>query len=229
MKILTNDKLIKRNKKIGQYTTIASLVVLAGGLYLSFRSSTDMISLSLVALIIGFVLSQVGIYFGNRFGRNPRPDEILNASLKGLDDHYTIFHYTTPVSHLLLSPSGIWVLIPYFVGGKITFEKGRWKQKGGNLYLKIFGQDSLGRPDLEISSQEEDVKKALAKTLTESEIPAIQSALVFTNEKTEIQVDDPPAPTLSAEKLKDYLRKRAKEASLTPEAMDKLEKALYKG
>lgn len=228
MKIITNDKLIKRNKKIGQYTTIASLVILAGGLYLSFRPSTDMISLSLVALIVGFMLSQVGIYFGNRWGRNPRPDEILNASLKGLDDHYTLFHYTSPVNHLLLSPSGIWVLIPYTVGGRIIFEKGRWKQKGGNFYLKIFAQDSLGRPDLEISSEEEDVKRVLVKNFPDGEIPPIQSALIFTNPKTQIQVEDAPAPALSTEKLKDFLRKRTKETTLTNELLAKLEQVLQK-
>jgi hypothetical protein len=37
MRIVTNEKLIRRNKKIGQYLSISSLGILGIGLYLCFR------------------------------------------------------------------------------------------------------------------------------------------------------------------------------------------------
>ncbi len=37
MKVVTNTKLIKRNAKIGQYTSIGALVILGVGLYISFK------------------------------------------------------------------------------------------------------------------------------------------------------------------------------------------------
>ena len=82
MKTVTNVKLIKRNAKIGQYTSLGALVVLGIGLYITFKMP-DKFAYSLAALLIGFFMSQVGMHFTNRWGRNPRPDDIIDKSLKG--------------------------------------------------------------------------------------------------------------------------------------------------
>jgi len=211
MEIITNERLIKRNARIGQITSITGLVVLAGGMFISF-TRPEMFSISLVALLVGFGLSQIGIYFGNRWGRRPRPDEVLDTALKGLDGRYSIYHYTTPTSHLLVGPAGIWVLMPRHQAGTITYDEGkkRWKQKGGNLYLKIFAQENLGRPDLEVGSEIHAIASALEEQLGEENIPEVQAALVMTNEKCEVDADNAPAPTLEVKKLKDFIRKSAK-------------------
>ena len=70
MKIISNDKLIKRNATIGQVTSLSSLVILGIGMYISFKSP-EYFNISIGALLVGFILSQVGIYFGNRWGRRP--------------------------------------------------------------------------------------------------------------------------------------------------------------
>src|SRR5215510_15717854 len=154
MKIIKNEKLIKRNNRIGGMVTIAALLVLGGGMFLSFRNPTDprMFSYSLAALVGGFILTQIGIHMGNRWGRSPRPDESLDASLKGLPGDYSIYHYVTPASHLLVGPSGAWVLLPYSQRGVVTYTKNRWRVgQGGFLqaYMSLFGAGSIGRPDLE--------------------------------------------------------------------------------
>ncbi|MDD5369165.1 MAG: hypothetical protein PHQ40_08775 [Anaerolineaceae bacterium] len=226
MNVITNDRLIQRNRKIGQYTTIGSLAVLGLGLYLSFNPQPQTITLSFVALLVGFVLSQVGIYFGNRWGRTPRTDQVLTSGLKGLSENYTLYNYASPVPHLLLGTTGLWVLIPYHVTGKIEFSNGRWRQKGGNLYLKFFAQNNLGRPDLEIENQTESIKRLLSKKLPDTIIPDVKAVLVFFNEKATVEVDDAPTPTLPVKKLKDFLRKRPKDTSLTPEKLRVLEAAL---
>lgn len=211
MEIITNDRLINRNARIGQIASIAGLIVLGGGLFISFTRA-ELFTISLVALLVGFGLSQIGIYFGNRWGRRPRPDEVLNTALKGLDGRYSIYHYTTPTSHLLVGPAGIWVLMPRHQAGKITYDenKNRWRQKGGNFYLKIFAQESLGRPDLEIGSEIHAISSYLEDHLEEEKIPDIQAALIMTNEKSEIDAENAPSPTLDVRKLKDFIRKTAK-------------------
>jgi len=222
MKIVSNYKLVRRNKKIGNYTTIASLVTLGLGLYISFSDQTsEGFTWSLVCLIIGFLLSQVGIFFGNRWGRSPRPDELLTKELKGLDDKYTLYHYITPVSHLLVGPAGIWLLAPYTQTGKITFQKdkNRWAQKGGNLYMKLFAQEGLGRPDQEVATSLVDLKKFIAKVDPIQGLPQPQAALVFVNPKVEVDAQNATIPTLALEKLKDFLRRQAKE---TPVAIDSI-------
>ncbi len=211
MEITTNERLIKRNARIGQITSIVGLLVLAGGMFISF-TRPEYFTISLISLLVGFGLSQIGIYFGNRWGRRPRPDEIINTALKGLDGRYSLYHYSSPTSHLLVGPAGIWVLMPRHQAGTITYDesKNRWRQKGGNLYLKIFAQENLGRPDLEIGSEIHAISSYLEENLPEDEVPEVNVALILTNEKTEVDADNAPAPTLDVRKLKDFIRKTAK-------------------
>jgi hypothetical protein len=191
-------------------------VVLAVGMYISF-ARPELFNYSLLSLLVGFALSQIGIYFGNRWGKRPRPDEHLNQALKGLDGRYTMYHYKTPASHLLVGPSGIWVISPRSTRGMIYYNESRrrYVQKGGNLYLKIFAQESLGRPDMEISGEIEGINRFLKQRLPEKVLPEIQAALVFTNEATQVEADNAPIPTMHIKKLKEFLRKTAKGETLS--------------
>lgn len=217
MKIVANDKLIKRNGRLGQIATITGILILVGGFLVSFRNYAYA-GFAWIALFLGFALTQIGLYFGNRWGRHPRPDERLNEGLKGMNDQYTLFHYKTPAAHLLVGPSGIWVLIPYYQQGRIVYEKKRWKQKGGGFmqkYLRIFAQEGIGRPDLEAPAEASSVDRYLHKKLPNVEIPEVSVALVFTSEKAELEVDDAPILTVQLKKLKEVIRKSAKEKSLS--------------
>ncbi len=223
MKIVANNKLVRRNKKIGNYVTIASLVFLGTALYITFTApSADGLSWSFIFMIIGFLLSQIGIFFGNHWGRSPRPDELLSKELKGLDDKYILYHYITPVSHLLVGPAGIWLLAPFSQGGKIVYqpEKKRWTQKGGNVlswYMRAFAQEGLGRPEQETAHSLADLRKFIEKAGPIEGLPEPQVALVFVNPKAEVEAQDAHIPTLTVTKLKDFLRRKAKE---TPLALD---------
>ncbi len=218
MKIIRDEAMIKRNARIAQFTMLAGLLVLAAGMFVSFRYQ-EQFGLSLAALILGFMLSQIGIYYSNRWGRRPRPDELLDQALKGLDNKFTLYHYRSPVPHLLIGPAGVWILQPYHQKGKITFSNGRWRQKGGNIYLKIFAQEGIGRPDLEISGAKLSLQKALYNKLPEDfDLPEIKVALVFTHPKTEIEIpedEQPPAETVTLGKLKELIRKAAKVKALS--------------
>jgi hypothetical protein len=228
MKIIKNEKLIKRNAKIGQYTSLGALAVLGIGMYISF-TQPELFIWALGALLVGFTLTQIGMYFGNRWGRSPRPDEKLDAGLKGLTKDYSMYHWTTPIAHLMVGPAGVWVLIPYHQRGQVTYRKNRWKMSGGGFlqnYMRLFGQEGIGRPDLEAESEIESIKKVLAKELGEDEIPEINAALVFTNEEAEIEAEDTPMPAIPIKKLKDFVRNKAKEKPITPQELDKVKAAL---
>lgn len=225
MKIFRNEKLIQRNARIAQVTLLGGLLVLAGGMIISFQYPGQFYY-SLIALVAGFILSQIGIYFSNRWSRKPRPDEILDQALKGLDDKFSLYHYQSPVSHLLLGPCGIWCLRPYNQKGSISFSNGRWRQKGGSLYMKIFAQESLGRPDLEYQSDVEKVNRLLSENDIQEEVSA---ALVFTNPQVEINISDdetPPVETIYVAKLKDLIRKYAKAKTLSLDKIDRIKEII---
>jgi hypothetical protein len=220
MFIHRNDTLIKRNARIGQVTMFVALAVLAGGMFVSFQYP-ERSNWSFLALLLGFILSQVGIYFSNRFSRKPRPDELLDQALKGLDKRYALYHYITPATHLLVGPSGVWVLLPYYQRGTITYTKGRWRQYGGGIlyqYLKLFAQEGLGRPDMELANQVSALQSLLQKHLPEESLPPIQAALVFTHPKVEISIPEgetPPAETVKLKDLKDLIRKSGKAKTIS--------------
>jgi hypothetical protein len=81
--------------------------------------------------------------------------------------------------------------------------------------MSIFGQEGLGRPDLDVATETSALKKYLAKHMEEQQIPEIQSALVFTNDQAEIDANDAPFPAMKAKQLKEFLRQRAKERSVS--------------
>ncbi|MFH1186380.1 MAG: hypothetical protein V1755_15320 [Chloroflexota bacterium] len=213
MRVIKNETLIKRNGRIGQWTSLGALAVLGIGMYLSFQRP-DMFAYSIGALILGFTMTQVGMYFSSRFGRSPRPDERLDAGLKGLPGDTTLYHYTAPVPHLLVGPMGLWVLLPYQQRGAVTHERNRWRLRGGGFmqaYMSIFGQEGLGRPDSEADGQIQAMKKHLAKGMDEALVPSINAVLVFTNDQAQIESEGAPLPAVHVKKLKDFIRQRTKD------------------
>lgn len=229
MRTVTNTKLITRNAKIGQYTTLAAFAILGIGIYLSFTMMEQTVYI-ISCLLVGFLLSQLGTYFVNRWGRRPRPDEILDRNLKGLGREYTLYHYTTPTSHLLVGPAGIWVLMPYYQNGTVTYERKRWRIRGGGFaqsYLRIFGQDGLGRPDLEADAEVQSIKHYLTRLLPSgTEVPPVQAALVFAHPKIELSVGDASLPAMKARELKEFLRTRGKGKALGDLLLETLRKSL---
>jgi len=169
------------------------------------------------------------MYFGNRWGRSPRPDEKLDAGLKGLPGDFVIYHWTTPVAHLLVGPAGVWVLLPYHQRGRVAYRKNRWRMSGGGFlqnYMRLFGQEGLGRPDLEAEAEINSIRKALAKELDEDGIPEINAAIVFTTEGVEIEAEDAPLPALPLKKLKEFMRNKAKERPIASQELGKVKTAL---
>jgi len=213
MKIVSNPKKIKRYHNIGLYTSFGSLILLfaAVGMTLAGSGQPQMITFSFIAMILGLVLSQVGVFFANRWGKSPRVDERISQGLKGLDDRYVLYHFSTPVPHLLTGPSGVWVITPMYQAGTITYENNRFKQRGVRLFSRMIGQEGLSRPDLEAQGYVKDLEKYLKKSLPQEELPPIQPMILFTHPKAIVQAQEAPIATLHVDKLKDFLRRRAKE------------------
>ena len=228
MKIIKNEKLIKRNDTIGKATSIVGLAVLVGGMFISWQKP-ELFNYAILSLLAGFILTQVSIYMGNRFGRSPRPDETLDASLKGLPGDFTIYHYMTPVSHLIVGPAGLWIIMPIRQNGVVTYSKNRWKMSGGGFmqgYMRLFGQEGIGRPDLEAEGQISSLQKELAKRLESENVPPIQSVLVFTGEQVEVNVEDTPLPAVKVKQLKDFFRQKAKERNINLTDLEKIKSIL---
>ena len=111
----------------------------------------------------------------------------------------------------------MWTLLPYRQRGEVTYTKNRWRVgKGGFMqaYMSIFGQEGIGRPDLEAEGEIAAVRKLLAKKLSEGEIPEVHAALVFMNEEVDLQIEGAPLPAMKIKQLKDFMRQKGKEKPL---------------
>jgi hypothetical protein len=101
--------------------------------------------------------------------------------------------------------------------------------KGGGFlqgYMRIFGQEGLGRPDIEIDNEIKSLKTFLLKQMEESELPEINALMVFTNEDVEVEAEGSPVPALKLKQLKDFMRQKAKEKKLPAEALNRLKTIL---
>lgn len=216
---------------LGNWLSLGALVVLGIGMYISF-TNPELFTYSLICLVLGFTLTQIGMYMGNRWGRSPRRDEKLDAALKGLHSDFSIYHYSTPASHLLLGPAGVWVLLPYQQGGSVTYEKNRWRVRGGGFmqgYMRIFGQEGIGRPDLEAENEVNTVRKFLLKRMDENSVPEIKPVLVFTHDQVEVEPGESPIPALKLKQLKGFIRDESRERKLSSLQIQELTKVLEAG
>ncbi len=113
-----------------------------------------------------------------------------------------------------------------FQGGTITYQKNRYRQQGANLFSRVIGQEGIGRPELEAQAYQQELVKHLKKTLPEEDLPPIQPVIVFTSPKASVQVQDAPLPTMHIEKLKDFVRRKAKESPADLEKIRKVQGVL---
>lgn len=208
MRLVTNEPLVKRNATIGRYGSAAGLVVLVGGLIVSFygRDNPLLQTVPFVTLVIGFLLSNAGIYFTNRYGRNPRADTTLAGALKGFDDRYSLYNYYLPAPHFLITPNAIYSVTAKHQSGVVQWDGKRWKHKNANFFLTFFGQEGLSNPNAEAAADADNVAKYLAQKVG-GDIPPVQPLIVFFNDKVEIEGENPPIPALHVKQLKEYLRK----------------------
>ncbi len=208
MKVVRNDRYIQTRSKIGRYASLGGLAVLAGGLLASFlgQQRPELITLSFVCLLIGFVLSQVGIYYGNRFVRADRPDEVLTKALKGLDDRFVLYHYQLPTPHVLLAPDACYVLSVQQQSGKVSARGDRWKHPLGWKWLFAWAsQESIGNPAKAAQLEVETLQAQLAKKLPNVEV-LLTPVIVFSNPDVELDVSGTAVPVIHIKKLKDWLR-----------------------
>jgi len=212
MQVITNEKLIRNRARLGRGASFAGLAMLLLALAASLVTRWWFASLASFGLLfVGFVLSQVGIYYANRWVKEPRADQTLDKILKGFDDRYCLYNYVLPVPHVLLAPFGLCVIRPKSEGGKVRCHGEKWHHKAGwRRLLYFFGQEGLGNPTREVQAEVEKLRRFLAQRLPEDEVP-IEGVVVFTNPQVDLEVDNPTVPVLDGKQFKVFLRDLSKQ------------------
>jgi hypothetical protein len=221
MDVYTKKGYVERRAQIGKWASLVGLVVLGGGFLISLRNP-GLFIISFGTLILGFLLSNVGIYYANRYARPDRPDAVLTQALKGFDKRYALYQFLLPVSHVLREPGGLTVLIPKPQEGRIVYADGKWRNKQGwSRLLRWVGQEGLGKPEVEAQTEAASMQDWLQRQAPELEIP-VRGVVVFTHPSAELDLDDPPVTALAPKQLKGWLRKAGKLSPLSQEVQAQL-------
>lgn len=203
MRIITNEVLYKRNARVALAGNLLGMALLVASIYVLFLTPDDF-ARYILFLLGGVIFTQVGMYF-NRW--NKRPDRALGRALKSLDNSYTLYNYTSPASHLLVGPSGVWILLPRQTRGTITYDSKRGKWRAGDVKLRRrFGQEAIGNPVQDATIEAEILDRWLAKYWKGKPLQ-VSAALVFTDESANVEVATAALPTASVKKLKQIVTK----------------------
>jgi hypothetical protein len=204
MRVTTNTKLIKRRAKFGTYASLGGIAVLAGGMIASFQPRY--VWLSLVALIAGFLLAQYGNYNLRRYGRSPRPDQVIEESMKGFDDRYHLYAWSLPVPFVLLTPQGLYSFITRDQTGKIQVNGSKWHSAFSlSRALMMFSQEGMGNPSQEAQSNAGKLADWVKAKLPDTPVN-VQPAIIFLDPRAELDVTDPDVPVLDTKAVKKWLR-----------------------
>lgn len=229
MVILRDDQRIARLKRVSQITSFVGMGTLLAGLFLVFLPSTaDLILYQLVALFAGWMLSQIGIYLGNRYLREPRPDEVLDDVLRKVARNGRIYHYLLPAPHVLLIPTGIIIFVSKHQSGNISVDGDKWKQTGMGL-RRFFGQERLGNPSREAALSVEAVASYLNKHAPSVEEVPIGAMVVFTTKGNKnLDLKNATIPAMHFTKVKGYLRQQKRETPMPEEDFAAIQAAFDK-
>jgi hypothetical protein len=214
MRVTTNTAMISRRRRLGTYATFAGLGILLAGMIASFRpGNTWSIWISLGSLVLGFALAQYGNYSLRRWGRTPRPDEVVETALKGFDDRFHYYAWSLPIPYVLLSPNGVYSFTLRDQTGQISVTGSEWHSKLSLMRIFLWFQEGLGNPTREALENAERLRQWILKEAPGFDVP-VQPAIMFIDPRAQLTITDPTVPVLEPKGLKKWLRGSGRGASL---------------
>ena len=101
MEIIRDEERIEKMRKRSQQVTLVGFLFLIGGFILVFIEIQYLFLFQLIALLAGWILSQIGIYLAHRYARSPRPDEVLDQAVKPVARNLRMYHYRLLSSNVI--------------------------------------------------------------------------------------------------------------------------------
>lgn len=224
MKVIIDRDKIQRRARLSHVASLGGMLVLLGSVAISLWQPGWTL-LTGIMLFTGGATSIAGIYFANRWVKRPRPEDVLNEALKGLDDRHRLYHYCLPCDHVLLTPGGIVVLETVNLEGKFSYQGGRWQQKiTPGRAMRFFVEEKLGDPIARAQECARQIRSHLVDAVPEAQTVEAHAVVVFTNPFVELNIGDSQVPVCSPNKLRSKLPKAG--VKLPPEVYRQVQEKL---
>jgi hypothetical protein len=216
MKVILDRERLRRRATASHAASLGGMLTMLGSVALALFAQ-QWVTLASLLLFLGFAVATTGIYFANRWVRKPRPEDVLDQALKGLDDRHRLYHYLPHApAHLLLSPTGVVVLETRSGDGYFELREGRWRQKiTMGKALRFFVEEPLGDPIGEARQRVEQVEAALAARVEGGAQVPVSSIVVFTHPAAVLNAKGASLPVCQPKQLRGLLPKN-RQALPTP-------------
>lgn len=219
MRIVTNKKLARRNRKITNYLffgTFGALIlgffVINSSLFTGEAPDALLLLLQTAILPAAFVLTVISVRMTNLWARRPRPEQAIADGLKGLSGKSVLYNYHHfPARHVLICPQGVYAMVTRWHDYEFTVRDGRFHSKRG-LISRLFSAirfDGVGRPFRDA----EDARQRVQAMMDDIKADVtVQPLIVFVDPAARVNMEDEPeTPVLFADpkqkpNLTDYMR-----------------------
>lgn len=205
-----------RRRKVAIRLTFAGFVILVAGLFLG-SGAPERLFWGYLALVVGSIVSWIGIALLDRWVALPRQEEALAKAIGArLEDaasafgspgagrtgragaaRYTLYSWLLPADHVVAAPWGLAVVDVNTHDGPVRIEGARWKDRRP-IFRRLFsiGRRPIRNPRRWLDHEIRQVREALADVdAALAEVP-IEPAAFFAREKTAIEiVSDAPDPS----------------------------------
>jgi hypothetical protein len=218
MRIVTNNKLARRNRQFATYLFFATMALLVASFFLinqnlftEERRDPLLMLAQALALPMAFLLTLISVRMTNLWAREPRPEKAIDEGLKGISKKSVLYnYYHIPARHVLIVPQGVFVIVTRWHPGKFSVEGNRWKTHAGAIskFFSSLRMDGVGNPTLDAKRAAEIIERELEDIAPDLEV---QPLIVFIDPKAEFDTEDTAVPVLYADtkqkpNLKDYMR-----------------------
>jgi hypothetical protein len=217
MRVVTNEKLIERNKRIAQILFFVSLAALGGSFFLSgsltAQAATYFQCLVLPSMMILVVWS---VRMTNEWVRKPHPWEAIPEGLKGIGTDTVMYNFLMPAAHVLVTSNGIFAIVTRFQDRPQKLVGDKWQGQNSLLgrLLAFMRQENMGNPAKEAQLRAKQTEVFLQELLGDDQI-RVQPLIVFIHPNAEVTIEgEPSVPVLyaSADKKKNTLKQYLKDA-----------------
>jgi hypothetical protein len=220
MQSITNNRLLESRGKIGKRVTWGGFILVFGSLGVLYLPIAESQMLSMIVMLGGFLITNVGMYYFNRYVRPPLFHTLVEEALKGLDNRYRLYNYMGPVDHVLLTPNGVMAITVRRMGGVITCIGDKWSTRTGILSrLRFTAEDQLANPSADLRQDVSRLQALLEAKLpddkNEKPVP-IGGVVYFAHSNAVLKLDQPTVPVVTSKNLADHLKRLAAGEKLTP-------------
>jgi hypothetical protein len=224
MQVVTNQRLVRRETRIGVVLLGLTFFLLGMGILLSWNmerwlqqaqpeeSGPELIEPWLAALTYGVVIVGMTLYFfGNmrvrRYGVQHRQDGRLVQFLKGLDDRYVLYAFLGRrlPDYVLCGPSGVHVLTTRPQQGEIVCRDDRWSRRSGpaGRILGVLFSNPIGSPSYDASRGVQRMRELLNQKLPGlADQTHVDALIVFTGSRVRLRIERSSFPATTGKELR---------------------------